>query len=164
MKRVLSRAGVGATLLVFAMPITAQLNEDLMQEFEHCRELDDDDKRLICYDRIGEALPVIETTAGVDVQEQDSEYGKITDDIGLPKKTPQADGAITVQATISSCGLASNRIFYFYFENGQVWKYIGRKQLKYRDCSGVAEIKEDRFGFALQIEGDTRSVRVARVK
>ena len=113
MKRLLSRAGVGAMLPVFAMPVVAQHDEDLMREFEECRELDDDDKRLICYDRIGEALPVIATTTAEDVQ---------------------------------------------------VWKYMGRRQLKYRDCSGAVDIKEDRFGFALQIEGDTRSVRVARVK
>ena len=174
MKRVLSTAAVGASLLVFAMPIAAQHHEDLMHELAQCRELDADDMRLICYERIGEsasvvdtttakseAPPVNETTARVDVQEQDSQYGELTDDIGLPKT---ADDANIVQATISNCGLASNRIFYFYFENGQIWKYIGNKKLKYRDCNREAKIIADRFGFGLQIEGETRSLRVMRVK
>jgi hypothetical protein len=161
MKRVSLRAGFGATLLVFAMPIAAQHAEDLMQELEQCRALDDDDKRLVCYDRIGEVPSVVETTTAEDVREQDSQYGDLTDDIGLPK---QADGEKTILATISSCGLASNRIFYFYFENGQIWKYVGNKRLKYRDCNREAKIIVDRFGFALQLEGETRSLRIMRVK
>jgi len=177
MKRVFFGAGLGAMLLVFAMPITAQHDDGPMRELEQCRELDGDDQRLSCYDRIGETpsvvaattvktetSPVVDTTAAIDVQEQDSQYVELTDDIGLPKKAQPADDYNTVLATISRCELASNRIFYFYFENGQIWKYIGRKQLKYRDCSGEAEIKEDRFGFELQLDGETRSVRVARVK
>ena len=164
MKRMFSRAGFGATLLMFAVPIAAQHGDGPMQELEQCRELDGDDQRLICYDRIGQAPPVVATTVAVDVQKNDSQYGELTDDIGLPKKAQEADAEKIVVATISRCELASNRIFYFYFENGQIWKYIGRKQLKYRDCSGEAEIQEDRFGFELQLEGDTRSVRVARVK
>jgi len=174
MKRMFSRAGFGATLLVFAMPITAQHDDGPMRELEQCRELDGDDQRLSCYDRIGETpsvvaattvktetSPVVDTTAAIDVQEQESQYAELTDDIGLPKT---ADDMSIVQATISNCGQASNRMFYFYFENGQIWKYIGRKKLKIRDCDREAKIIEDGFGFALQMEGESGSLRIKRVK
>ena len=62
------------------------------------------------------------------------------------------------------CGEANNRRFYFYFDNGQVWKYLGRKKLRFLDCDSQATLVEDGFGFTLKLDTDEREMRVQRVK
>lgn len=177
MKRILSGVVAGAMLLLISFPLLAQYDSVSMEALRQCREYSDIGKRLACYDHIGEPAPIVETTtvpADAEPQdtaaavaevpqelEDDSQYRELTDDIGLPM---QEGGEKTFLATISRCGLASNRIFYFYFENGQIWKYLGHRRLKYRDCNFEAKIIEDAFGFALQIEGESRLLRIIRVK
>ena len=91
----------------------------------------------------------------------EEQYQELTDDVGLPKSD---DSLQTIRATVARCGEASNRRFYFYFDNGQVWKYLGRKKLRFLDCDNQASLIEDGWGFKLKLDGDERPMRVQRVK
>lgn len=137
-----------------------------MQDIQKCRQMPEAEMRLACYDRLGEpgAQQPTQAQPGAvheDVTEQEPGYRELTEDVGLPKEI-QDDQVIL--ATVSRCGEANNRKFYFYFDNGQVWKYVGGRKLRIRDCSKQATLQEDRFGYTLQLDGDSRSMRVERVK
>ena len=177
MKRVLSGAVAGAMMMLISFPLLAQNDSVSMEALRQCREYSDIGKRLSCYDHIGEPAPIVETTtvpADADPQdtaagaaevseevENDSLYRDLTDDIGLPKSD---DAYETIHATVVRCGEANNRKFYFYFDNGQIWKYIGGKRLRYKSCNAPANLTEDGFGFRLQIDGKPGLLRVQRVK
>jgi hypothetical protein len=149
---------------------------------ERCRTIADVLARLACYDRIGrpEAAPTraLEVPGdsvpeplpmGQDSQDpeipvvaaEDTEYRELTDDVGLPKS---ADDYKPIPVTVVRCGQSNNRKWYFYFDNGQVWQYLGARVLRYRGCNTPGVLIEDGMGFALQMEADEAKLRVKRVR
>ena len=198
-----SKIGIGALLLLFAAPLYAQSQSDSMQELRQCREHEEPEARLACYDRVAVSTAATESQAAVveDVppepelphdepmedepmeqesvgepaaaatpqsvaseevsEEPESEYAELTDDIGLPKT---GDANRPILAYVARCGEANNRKFYFYFDNGQIWQYIGGRRLRYKSCDTAARLTEDGLGFMLQLDGESRRMRVQRVK
>ncbi len=190
MTSIYARLFTGATFLFFSMSALTQIDESSIENIERCRKLIDSTARLACYDVIGEpkaatqpspnstdytetgldAAPeaefVREETAPPDPQAdddafKDTKYGELTDDIGLPKS---AEAYKPIFVTVVRCDKANNRKWYFHFDNGQVWQYIGARPLRYRTCNTPATLNEDALGFALQMEGDTSKLRVKRVR
>ncbi len=152
---------------ILVLPTSLLVAEDnLMEELDRCRSISIDDARLVCYDSVGKAplnaapqdIPPVPQEAEV---ADPVEYKVLTDDVGLAES--EAD-SIAFLATISDCVLAPNFQFYFYFDNDQVWRYLGNKKLRYRECNITAKITEDRLGYSMQIDGETRSLRIERVK
>jgi len=67
------------------------------------------------------------------------------------KKTDSADQQN--QGLITSCKKVPDNKSYFYFANGQVWKQVGDRRLSFEECNFVATIREDLFGFKIDVEG-----------
>ena len=176
MKRIFSGALAGAMLLLISLPLPAQNDSISMEELRQCREYSNLEQRLACYDQIGKPAPVVETpavpadaesadaaAAAADVPqevERVSQHPVPSDDFGLPKSE---DALESIRATVVRCGEANDHRFYFYFDNGQVWKYLGGKYLKYKSCNSSATLSEDNLGFKLQMDGKP-SLRVKRVR
>ena len=166
----------GAMLLLISLPSAAQDDSVPLQEIQQCREHSSAEKRLTCYDQIGKAAPVEEmpvvlidaeaadkATAQADSAqdlEPNVQSGGPADDFGLPKSK---DDYASFRTTVSRCGEANDRRFYFYLEDGQIWKYVGNKRLRYKNCNSPATLSEDGFGFTLQMDGEP-TLRVLRVK
>jgi hypothetical protein len=152
------------------------------EEIERCRTIADVVDRLDCYDRIGrpetapthaleapgdsipEPVPMDQDSQDPEspvVAAEDTEYGELTDDVGLPKS---ADDYKPIPVTVVRCGQSNNRKWYFYFDNGQVWQYLGVRALRYRDCNTPGVLIEDGMGFALQMDADKAKLRVKRVR
>lgn len=125
-----------------------------------CREISNAEERLQCYDREATATEVDAAPAGSE-QVETLQGEDNADEFGLPDEDISYQ---SVRVTIASCGEASNRIFYFNLDNGQIWKYLGNKRLRYRDCNLDATITEDSFGHSLRVDGETRKLRVIRLK
>jgi hypothetical protein len=162
---------------VFLLPAwsAAQSEGTLADDLEQCQTITHSADRLACYDRVSKPEPAT-TEAPQEEQheeqnatdanttetaEPDSEEGALTDDTGLPKS---ADDFKPIAVTVTRCSEGHNRQFYFYFDNGQAWKYIGGKTLRYRDCDRPATLREDGLGFSLQLDGDEARLRVQRVR
>lgn len=174
MKRGILGVVSGAMLLLISLPLPAQNDSVSMQEIRQCREHTDLVQRLACYDQIGKPAPVVETpavpadaespaAAAADVPqevERVSQHPMPSDDFGLPKSE---DALESIRATVVRCGEANDRRFYFYLDNGQVWKYLGGKYLRYKSCNSPATLSEDSLGFKLQMDGKP-SLRVKRVR
>lgn len=174
MRSRIRRSGAVAILVFFSTTLCAQDEKVGMQDIRKCRQISEAEARLACYDRLGEPAtsgpgttaaeqPAQEAPGTVheDVTGHGPGYRELTEDVGLPKAIRDDQ---VILATVSRCGEANNRRFYFYFDNGQIWKYVGGRKLRIRDCSKPATLREDRFGFTLQLDGDARSMRVERVK
>jgi hypothetical protein len=192
LKRVLGTSAI-TMLLLISLPLPAQNDSDAMQQLLKCREFSDIEKRAACYDDIGEVAPIAEapaisadevapiaeapaipaemetaaaavvTTAAMDAPEDtelEAPSDEPADDIGLPKSE---DELVSIRTTVVRCGQANDYRFYFYLDNGQVWKYLGGDQLRYRNCNTPATINEDGLGFKLKMDGKS-SLRVQRVK
>ena len=176
MERVILSAISCAMLILISAPLPAHNSSVSMQQLRQCREYSDNGKRLACYDRIGDPAPVAETpTTPADTEstvdtvgsaegprevDRDLEHSEPADDFGFPKSE---DALETNRATVVRCGESNNRKFYFYFDNGQAWQYLGGKRLRYTSCNSPATLREDSFGFTLQIDGKP-SLRVQRVR
>ena len=145
---------------IIVLPTSSLVAEDnLMEDLNRCRSISNDDARLVCYDGIAKA-PLNAAPQEANVASP-VEYKVLTDDVGLAETEGDS---IAFLATISDCVLAPNYQFYFYFDNGQVWRYLGNKKLRYRECNLAAKITEDRMGYSMQIDGETRSLRIERIK
>jgi hypothetical protein len=149
----------GIISIVFLPTSLLGAEDNLMEELDRCRSISIDDARLVCYDSAGKA-PLNAAPQEAEVADP-VEYQVLTDGVGLAES--EAD-SIAFLATISDCVLAPNHQYYFYFDNDQVWRYLGNKKLRYRECNITAKITEDRLGYSMQIDGETRSLRIERVK
>ena len=172
-------------LLLISFSLSAQSDGISAQQLHECREIPDAEKRLACYDSLSEPTPIAEVAAETPAEmpaEIPAETPVVAagvatatvaaaaeavpsdadpdDDFGLPKT---GDDLATLQVNVVRCGEASSRKYYFYLDNGQVWEYLGNRNMRYRSCDSPATITEDGMGFALQMDGDV-SHRVRRAK
>lgn len=175
-----------AANLALAAPGQAQSAGESVEGIEKCRNIANASERLDCYDRVHEledaAGPVPSTPASTregsgsettgatasspdkevsDVAADQPEYGVLTDDTGMTKPD---DAYKPIPVTITRCGQANNRKWYFYLDNGQVWQYLGARTLRYKSCDTPGQLTEDRLGFSLQMNGNTAKHRVRRVR
>lgn len=71
---------------------------------------------------------------------------------------------LELTARVVGCKKDDFRRYYFYFENGQVWKQKSERRLTYKECDFNITITRDFFGYKMLPEGETRRIRIARVK
>lgn len=85
----------------------------------------------------------------------------LTDDVGKPL----ADGEESYAATVIRCEKsdATNR-WYFYFDNGQVWRQSNTGRLHFRECAFDVTVTRDAFGFKMKIPSENETIRVQRAK
>jgi hypothetical protein len=173
----------GAVALLLSAPGHAQNDGAAAEGVERCRTIADTVERLACYDNIGKRkaatapVPEVQESSTPDpvtmeerpqdpeqppeVASEDSAYGELKDDVGLPKS---ADEYKPIPVNVVRCGQASDYKWYFYFDNGQVWQYLGARTLRYRSCDTPGTLVEDGMGFALKMDGDKAKLRVKRVR
>ena len=102
------------------------------------------------------AVPVAAAAASVP---QDS----LPDDVGGFGYEEADTKSDDLQAALSSCRKGADSRWYFYFENGQVWKQVDTKNVRFRDCEQrTATLAKDAIGYKVQVDGNDRSVRVSR--
>lgn len=68
------------------------------------------------------------------------------------------------RAALLGCSRNVNDEFFFYLANGQVWRYAYHKRLNLRSCDVQATISKVSGGYVLVLDGDTRRIRITRVK
>ena len=124
-----------------------------------CVSIDDDAARLACYD---------EAAGRSDAGAADSAAAAtITADYGaeqLDGDNPDKKIERPVSVRITACQRDQRRRYYFYLENGQVWRQNDDDRLRFKECDFNATIIRDGFGYKMQIEGEKRRTRVKRVK
>jgi len=148
---------------------------DAVQALRACAKVADPDARLTCYDDLGKHLLEEESaeemsSANDGIQAAAPETvataeapPSLPDNLGGPafekeSGTPQNKGRVT------SCQKGADKRWYFFFDNEQVWKESNTGRYRFKDCNFLATISRDGFGYRMQQEGETRRIRVTRVR
>lgn len=152
-----------------------------------CRDIEDNAKRLACYDRLSTPSPVQveepraqEAPAPVPeaVPKANSETPPavaapvakeratpvLDDDVGSERLDRDEPEAVAVVGHVSSCGEGPRGKYHFYFDNGQVWQQRDNKAVRWSECDFDVSIEKDFFGYKMTPQGEQRSIRISRIK
>lgn len=137
---------------------------DPVEELRICAAITDQNARLVCFDNLGERVlreePADRNPAQQEVRaESETETATnvepLPDDLGSSKNV-QYVGLIT------SCERGHYGDWFFIFDNGQVWKDVNNRRLRFKECNFKATITKDAFGYKMQIDGMDATIRVKR--
>lgn len=138
-------------------------------EIRACAEVTDGDARLACFDALAERVqleePAVDPASGVAAEEPRG--SSLPEYLGGAEFEEQSEYFETHhQGTITECQQARDGRWYFRFDNGQVWRQTNLSRQRFKDCSFLAKISRDAFGYKMEIEvnGRQKTIRVARVK
>ncbi len=167
--------------------VAATAETSVEENLKQCRVLEDQAVRLACYDEVASRKPEAERPAPAVVKtdtaaEQTSEEtDSVTDAVAEVADAPPANDdrlatlgqeqvgvkkseELELQARVVRCEKDGFRRYFFYFENGQVWKQKSDRRLSYKECDFNITITKDVFGYKMLPEGETRRIRIARIK
>ncbi len=175
---------VGAGCL---LSIAATAETSIEEKLQQCRALEDQAVRLACYDELASRKPeaepatltVVETDTAAEQTSEETE--SVTDAMAEVADAPPANDErlatlgqeqvgvkkseeLELQARVVRCQKDGFRRYFFYFENGQVWKQKSDRRLSYKECDFNITITKDVFGYKMLPEGETRRIRISRVK
>jgi hypothetical protein len=177
-------------MLVFMLPVATASADALHDELRVCRDLPDDDARLICYDAavdrsrqsgyISPAAPsekppsaapaepagapgnVAATGAAVDLSQEDL-FGKTGDEVGRTVEEATGSERIdSLSATVTKLQQYSYGKVLITLDNGQLWKQIDTSNLRLRAGDAVVIERASLGSFMLKKQGSKRSMRVSR--
>jgi len=163
---------VGAVFLFVAL--LARADDSISDELRRCTSIEDASARLACYDGLSSRqMPApIAPSASLDPSVASSSV--VEPSANKPLADPNTETVrentddryetVSIRATVTKCRQGGNKKYYFYLENGQVWKQSDRKRLKYEDCNFDVTIIKDFFGSKMQQDGEDRRIRITRVK
>ena len=165
---------------------------DEIEQLRKCARINDQSKRIDCYEVLGQQLlaeegsadeaTVPQSTAGSGVTATPSEsvdppVGVATKsvatvavasssprDIDTPTADRGAEAETQVDASVTSCRRDNKGDYSFTLDNDQEWKQVDMKQLRYKECNFPVTIKKSFMGYKMRIVGEKGHIRVRRVK
>jgi hypothetical protein len=163
--------------------LMARADDGIFDELRSCKSIEDASARVACYDDLSDrqipeptapgtsldpsiALPSVEKSAVKPLAVEPSSNKPLADPSPEAVRGDNDDRyeTATIRGTVTKCRQDDNKKYYFYFENGQVWKQSDRKRLKFKDCDFSVTITKDFFGSKMQQDGEDRRIRITRVK
>lgn len=172
-QKVTSKARLACTAGLFVMCVPVLVLAQSSEDLSRCGSIEDDAKRVACYDEISgrqstakdvtmEAAPSSSAPAAAESEE----YAPLTADVGAESldTKDEVDKDEPVRGHITSCRKDSLNDYFFYFDNGQVWKEKSDARLHYKDCDFSVTISRDFFGYKMQIDGEKGRIRISRVR
>ena len=188
--RVRQRALLGAFVL-FGVSAMACAAESTSAGLERCATIAEAGERLACYDELaGRAAPapavtetarpvaespavwppvaeVAQKPAPAAVPLSEPVAAKTLDDIDSetnPSAIADEAEELLVRARVTRCEKDARKKYYFVFDNGQVWKQVSDKRLRYRECEFDVTITRDFFGYKMQVDGEKGRIRIDRIQ
>lgn len=165
-----STARVACNTLLLLLPAfagPASADDRLSAGVRACAAVSDETERLTCFDALAAAIAeeVPGAAAAAAPAAASAAPPPLTDDVGKPSTGEPDEAPESYTATVARCekNNATNR-WYFYFENGQVWRQSNTGRLHLRDCALEVTLQRDLFGFKMAIPSEDKTVRVSRVQ
>ncbi len=165
----------GFTLALCCLMVAAQSYGQESRDYESCVGLEDAAARLACYDEIvnqqapaeaDESAPATEPVEQV-VPSAAGEPMPLSEEIGreqLSGDEASGEEPETFAGQVTDCRQDAAKKWYFFFDNGQVWKQKNSDRLRIRDCEFEATITKDFFGYKMQIDGEGKRIRIGRIR
>lgn len=109
---------------------------------------------------------VVREKDDVAIDESDDErFVPLTDDVGRSDlKRGRSDEPKAILAQVTECRLGATGKYFFYFDNGQVWKQMNTGRQEFDVCDFSVTIKKDMFGYKMKPDTGARAVRIKRVR
>ena len=151
-------------MTAFASPGAAQ-SVDAIEELRICAGLADQEARLACFDDLSERVLQEETADKSPTQEKTvrPEAETATPRVAQPLPDELGNAAeIEYVGLITSCKKGHYGDWFFFFDNGQVWKEVKKRNRRFKECNFNVTITKDAFGYKMRIEGEDRTIRVRR--
>ena len=138
-------------------------------DIKACAEVTDADARLACFDDLAERVQHEELSVdpASAVAAEELEEGSVPEHLGGADFEEQSDNFKTHhQGTITECQQGGDGRWYFRFSNGQVWRQSNLDRRRFKECSFLATISRDGFGYkmVIEVQGKQKTIRVSRVK
>lgn len=165
--------------LFLAMPLVPDADDQVADDLARCSSIDDASARLACYDGLSGRSELARDSSGATAESSPAPVAapvpkavqtsqKALDDLGsetLPRKKGEDLKELSVRATVTRCQKdASKKKYFFYFDNGQVWKQLSDKRVFFKDCNFEVTITKDFFGYKMQKDGEKARLRISRIK
>ncbi len=162
-----------ATLILFVLFLPnsvtlAEQNESkLAQKIRHCAAIKSPDKRYLCYDLIAEKLDHGRASS---IDKNNDNEPKVSSNKALPSTLGGSKFDSTHRESpintgqVVSCKRASDKRWFFIFENGQVWKQTDRRQRFFKNCQFNVTVQKDGIGYVMSIESKKSKIRIKRTR
>lgn len=156
-------------------------SELLENQIRECSSIKDESKRLKCFDLLSQSLPVTKAAEIKPIEEvtKTTEVKKVPivknqESIEQPKSekipTDLGGSAFTkngkpkgYEGNVVSCKASQDKKWFYFFENGQVWKQVDNRKIRHKKCKFPATIRKDGFGY-MMFFGNNQKVRISRKK
>jgi len=148
---------------------------DYADELKACAKMTDRDARIACYENLGkralEDESAAEKSSAEMIVQPEAEAAAVPVATGTAKNTvalPDDLGTTSFEnptqyrGLITSCKKGADEQWYFYFDDGQVWKQVDGRRFRYRECNFFVTITNDGLGYKMQIDADKNKIRVSR--
>lgn len=89
----------------------------------------------------------------------------LSDDVGKTTAPDEKSESPKYASKVTKC--TENKQsgqYYFYFENGQVWKQSKYRKLRWRECEFDVTVEKSAFGYDMYIPEKDRTIRVSRIR
>jgi hypothetical protein len=137
-----------------------------------CAQIGDPAARIVCYDKLGEeALAARDLVSGAAPRKEPpaapvAATPPATSSGTTTTSIPDRDDRPAEEFRIVVIGCQRNRVddFFLRLDNGEVWKQTGGKKLSENHCNFSATVRKDLFGYKMTVDGETRGVRLKRIK
>ncbi len=140
---------------------------DTVEELKVCAGMTDQDARFACFDKLGERVLREEPADKKPTQEKMAQPEAVTATATNTQPLPDDLGKSTgskYSGLITSCKQGQYGDWYFFFDNGQVWKEVNKRNRRFKECNFNATITRDGFGYKMQIHGEEKYLRVRRYR
>ena len=149
---------------------------DPIEELKACAKMTDRDARFACFDNLGERVLREESTDQKPTPESATQPEAVTTATATNAQPPpevldmsmigddQEPKSISYSRVVTSCQKGVYGDWYFFFDNGQVWKYVGNRNLRFKECNFNVTVTKDFFGFKMQGDDLEKTVRIRRHK
>ncbi|MEI5639933.1 MULTISPECIES: hypothetical protein [unclassified Pseudoalteromonas] len=171
MKKIIALVALGVSSFAVAKPINTQA-------LQACAMVENDLKRLMCYDNVMANKPASQGNQKMAKQpgkpahamnkaqsnNKPEKSASITSEFGLEHKIEAESRKIDeISAKLVKVERSARKRAFFTLDNGQVWKQVSAESF-FADPGDTLVIKRASFGsFLMKKEGSNRSTRVKRV-
>jgi len=182
-----------AIFSIIVAPALAADSGETVEALTACARMEERDARVDCYETLGQRVladtalgqqtspafttpgasvdPAVGVATAVAVSaepviETAPAEPKMEKDMGgyqFEEKAPDhPDNDIHTRVVL--CQKNADKVWFFKFENGQVWKQVDRRILNFQACDFPVILSRDGFGYKLEIEGQVGKIRISRRK
>jgi hypothetical protein len=138
---------------------------DPIGELKACARTADAVSRAACYEALGRRVLAsdAESIAEIEVQTLPDTTTELPDALGGDAFAVKAgEPRESNRGLVTSCKRASDKKWFYIFENGQVWKQVDSRRRHHKDCHFYVTITKDGFGYKMLIDGTEKKIRINR--